>query len=145
MNPSIWASTSGTSEAMPSIPNVTSFSTPPPPLNLPSFASEPFGSFNIGTSLIEPSVSSTLSSVFGTHSDQCVQAAVETRDVEVNTEPYESYMAQYERSKEDCDNLKSLVVRLQTQVAEREAMLREWTLKTKVNRVCLYDMVKVTN
>lgn len=131
LNPSIWASTSGTNEAMPSIPNVTSFSTPPPPLNLPSFASGPFGGFNIGTSLTEPSVSSTLSSVFGTHSDQCVQTAVETRDIEVNTEPYESYMAQYERSKEDCDNLKTLVVRLQTQVAEREAMLREWTVKTK--------------
>lgn len=144
LNPSIWASTSGTNEAMPSIPNVTSFSTPPPPLNLPSFASGPFGGFNIGTSLTEPSVSSTLSSVFGTHSDQCVQTAVETRDVEVNTEPYESYMAQYERSKEDCDNLKTLVVRLQTQVAEREAMLREWTVKTKVNWVCLYDVAEGT-
>lgn len=53
-------------------------------------------------------------------------------------------MAQYERSKEDCDNLKTLVVRLQTQVAEREAMLREWTVKTKVNWVCLYDVAEGT-
>lgn len=82
--------------------------------------------------------------MFGIRSDQCVQAAVETRDVEVNTEPYESYIAQYERSKEECDNFRSLAVRLQAQVAEREAMLREWTLKTKVNWACRYDMVKVT-
>lgn len=129
LNPSIWSSDSGTS-LREGVPNMTSFSAPPPPLNLPSFAPGPFGNLSMGTSLTEPSVSSTLSSVFGTHSDQCVQTSVQTRDTETNTDPYEP--AEYIQSVRECEILRATVAGLQNQVGEREAMLREWTKRTQV-------------
>ncbi|XP_061169827.1 E3 ubiquitin-protein ligase TTC3-like [Saccostrea echinata] len=133
VNPSIWSSTSETSvsEGISCIPNVSNFSTPPPPLNLPSFASGPFSSISIGTSVTESSVSSTLSTVFGSHADKGSQICVEKRDSEMNTDPYEPYRIEYLRSQEDCEQMKNNMARLQSQVQERDAMLREWTIKAQ--------------
>jgi hypothetical protein len=133
---SIWSTDASVGEGKSSVSSVSSFSTPPPPLNLPSFASGPFGSISIGTSLSGSSVSSSLPAIFGSHADQGTQAGVETRDCEVNTDVYEPYRAEYVRSQEECELLKTTLTRVQAQVQqEREVMLRECTTKTQVRRL----------
>ncbi|XP_056012499.1 uncharacterized protein LOC125682526 isoform X2 [Ostrea edulis] len=127
----IWSADTSVGEGISTVSNVSSFSTPPPPLNLPSFASGPFGSISIGTSLTGSNVSTSLSSVFGSHADQGTQAGVETRDSGVNTDLYEPFRAEYLRSQEECELLKKTMTRVQTQVQEREAMMREYTMKSQ--------------
>lgn len=123
---------------------------PPKPLTLPNTKVHPFGNLSIGTSIGAPATQSDFSSFSSTPyyqpssdssgrssvsvstNEQSVQVTIETRCVEVNTDPYEPYKESLIKANEERNYFERSLQDAVTQLQEITTLLQQRDTRCKV-------------